>query len=153
MVDVSTKLPTRRQARVEAVVRMSTAAFEALSRQALAKGDALVVAQLAGMQAAKRTAELIPLCHSLPLEHIAVTLHPDARTHTVRVVAQAVTTAKTGIEMEAFTAAAVAALALYDMIKAVDAAAVIADLRLLAKTGGKQRFERMEEKHPCAQPS
>ena len=143
MVDVSAKAPTRRQAHVQAVMRMSPEAFEAIQRESLKKGDPFTVAKIAGMQAAKRTSELIPLCHSLPIEHLEMAFEPDAATQTIRLIASATTTAKTGIELEAFVAAAIGALALYDMVKAVDPAATITDLQLLHKTGGKRPFSRL----------
>ena len=142
MVDVSAKPPTHRQARVQAVITLSPEAFEAIQRQSLKKGDPFTVAKIAGIQAAKRTSELIPLCHPLPIEHLEIAFEPDAATHTVRLIAQATTTAKTGIELEAFVAAAIGSLALYDMVKAIDPGATITDLQLLRKTGGKRPFTR-----------
>lgn len=142
MVDVSTKAPTSRQAQVQAVIRLSPEAFEAIQQRALEKGDPFTVATIAGIQAAKRTSELIPLCHPLPIEHLDVSCEPDAAARTIRLVACAVTTAKTGVEMEAFVAASVASLALYDMIKAADPAAIITDLQLLCKAGGTHSFHR-----------
>ena len=133
MVDVSAKQPTRRSAIVGAVLRLSAEAFEAIQGQRLVKGDAFTVAKIAGIQAAKRTAELIPLCHPVPIEHLDVRFTPEPATHAIRLEAQATTTAKTGIEMEAFTAAAVAALTLYDMVKAIDPAAMISELKLIRK--------------------
>jgi cyclic pyranopterin phosphate synthase len=116
MVDVGAKPEQRRRARARAVVTMQPATAARL--RALPKGDALTTAQLAGIMAAKRTSELIPLCHPLPLSHVAVDLEVvDAG---VEIVAEAATTAQTGVEMEALTAAAVAALTIYDMAKAVD---------------------------------
>ena len=142
MVDVSAKRPTRRRAVVEAIVRLSADAFRALTQRTLAKGDAFTVATIAGVQAAKRTDELIPLCHPLPIEHIELTCEPDAANGRVRILASVTTTAKTGIELEAFVAATTAALALYDMVKAVDPSAVISEVRLLRKTGGAHSFSR-----------
>ena len=142
MIDVSAKPPTRRQAHVQAVIQLSPESFEAIQQQSLRKGDPFTVAKIAGIQAAKRTSELIPLCHPLPIEHLEIAFELEAATHTVRLVAQATTTAKTGIELEAFVAVAIASLALYDMVKAVDPAATITDLQLLRKTGGKQPFSR-----------
>ena len=142
MVDVSAKAPTRRQAYVQAVINLSCEAFEAIQQQSLKKGDPFTVAKIAGIQAAKRTAELIPLCHPLPIEHLQITFEPDATAHSIRLVVQTTTTAKTGIELEAFVAASVASLTLYDMVKAIDPAATITDLQLLRKTGGKQPFTR-----------
>jgi len=150
MVDVGPKVATRREAHVGCCVHVSAEAMDALMRAELVKGDAFTVAKIAGIQAAKRTAELIPLCHPMPIEHLDVTLTPDPRAGTIQITASASTTAKTGIEMEAFTAAAVAAVALYDMVKAVDPAATITDLQLIRKTGGKQPFQR---RIACAPPS
>ncbi|HVV57213.1 MAG TPA: cyclic pyranopterin monophosphate synthase MoaC [Gaiellaceae bacterium] len=116
MVDVGAKPEQRRRARARAVVTMQPETAERL--RALPKGDALTTAQLAGIMAAKRTADLIPLCHPLPLSHVAVDLEVVAGG--VEIVAEAATTAQTGVEMEALTAAAVAALTVYDMAKAVD---------------------------------
>jgi len=140
MVDVSGKAPTRREAAVGCSVRLSPEAFAAVMGGRLAKGDALLVARLAGIQAAKKTADLIPLCHPLPLDHVEVTFLPDEASHAIAITARTVTTGKTGIEMEAFCAAAVAALALYDMVKALDPGAAVTGLRLLEKTGGKQPY-------------
>ncbi|MBI2884717.1 MAG: cyclic pyranopterin monophosphate synthase MoaC [Candidatus Omnitrophica bacterium] len=142
MVDVGRKTPTRRHARVQGVVHVSPDAFAALQAHTLAKGDAFTVAHLAGIQAAKRTWELIPLCHPVPIEHVEVACEPEAATTTIRVTATATTTAKTGIEMEAFTACLIACLALYDMVKAVDPSATITDVQLVQKSGGKREFSR-----------
>jgi cyclic pyranopterin phosphate synthase len=133
MVDVSGKAPTLRTARAHAFVRMSRAVLDALPDNP--KGDPLAIARVAGILAAKRTADLIPLCHSLPLSHadVDITLEPDG----VRIVASASTTAQTGVEMEALTAASVAALTIYDMTKALDKRIEIQDIWLLEKTGGK----------------
>jgi cyclic pyranopterin monophosphate synthase len=130
MVDVGSKPLSRRRAVARATVRMAAATAERLRE--LPKGDALVTAQLAGIMAAKRTSELIPLCHPLPLSHVDVTL--SVRDAAVEIVAVAETTAQTGVEMEALTAASVAALTVYDMCKAVDKGMVVSDLRLLEKT-------------------
>ena len=142
MIDVSAKPPTRRQARVHAVIRLSPEAFEAIRQQSLKKGDPFTVAKIAGIHAAKRTSELIPLCHPLPIEHVDIRFDAEATRRAIRVEVRVTTTAKTGIEMEAFVAAAIASLTLYDMVKAVDPAATITDLQLLRKTGGAQGFER-----------
>lgn len=133
MVDVSEKGATRRTARAHAFVRMSREVLDALPNNP--KGDPLGVARVAGIMAAKRTSELIPLCHSLPLSHadIHIMMEPDG----VRIIAIAVTTAQTGVEMEALTAASVAALTVYDMTKALDKRIEIQDIYLLEKTGGK----------------
>ena len=130
MVDVGAKPVSRRQARAGARVRMSPETTRIL--RDLPKGDALTTARLAGIMAAKRTADLIPLCHTLPLTHVEVQL--DVGEDVVEIEASASTTAQTGVEMEALVAAAVAALTLYDMAKAVDKGMVVDDVRLLEKT-------------------
>ena len=144
MVDISAKQPTRRLAQVRCVVRLSPEAFEAIQRHRLKKGEPFTVAKIAGLQAAKKTADLIPLCHPLPLEHLEMTFEADPETSTIRIKTQAATTAKSGIEMEAFVATSTAALSLYDMIKAVDPAATITDLQLVRKWGGKAPFNRVQ---------
>lgn len=136
MVDVSAKDATRRTARAQAIVRMSDEAFRALQGAALAKGDALAAAQIAGITAAKRTDELIPLAHTIPLSGVDVSFSLE-ETGVVVIETQANTTAQTGVEMEALVAAAVAALTIYDMMKAVDKGIVIERVALLEKTGGK----------------
>jgi len=130
MVDVGGKPFSRRRAIASARVRM--AAETAHRLRDLPKGDALVTAQLAGIMAAKRTAELIPLCHPLPLTSIDVQVVPD--TSSVEITATVETTAQTGVEMEALTAASVAALTVYDMAKAVDKGMVVEDVKLVEKT-------------------
>ena len=145
MIDVSRKPPTRRVARVQCVLRLSREAFRIVQRRRLFKGDPFTVAKIAGIQAAKRTTELIPLCHPLPIEHLDLSFELHARTRTIRVVTVATTTAKTGIEMEAFVAAAIASLTLYDMLKAVDPATSMTDLQLMKKTGGTHEFSREVE--------
>ncbi|HXV33143.1 MAG TPA: cyclic pyranopterin monophosphate synthase MoaC [Gaiellaceae bacterium] len=130
MVDVGAKPAARRRARARAFVRMSPGTAARLGE--LPKGDVLTTAQLAGIMAAKRTAELIPLCHPLPLSHVEVRLEVEAEG--VAIEASAETTAQTGVEMEALTAASVAALTVYDMVKAVDKDMVVEDVRLLEKT-------------------
>ena len=132
MVDVGAKPHERRRARARAFVRMSRATVGLLRE--LPKGDALAAAQIAGIMAAKRTSDLIPLCHPLPLSHVDVTV--EAQGEGVEIVATAETTAQTGVEMEALTAAAVAALTVYDMAKAVDDSMVVEEVRLLEKTKG-----------------
>jgi len=130
MVDVGGKPLSRRRAVAHAEVRMSPGTTDRL--RDLPKGDALATAQLAGIMAAKRTSDLIPLCHPLPLSNVEVAL--DVRDDAVAITAAAETTAQTGVEMEALTAATVAALTIYDMCKAVDKAMTITDVRLLEKT-------------------
>lgn len=137
MVDVSGKEITEREARAEAVVRLSPAAYEALKAGTLKKGDALNVARLAGIMAAKRTDELIPLCHTLPLSGVSVEFRMEDEAHSVHIISTARVTARTGVEMEAMTAASVAALTVYDMCKAIDKGIVIERIQLLEKRGGK----------------
>jgi cyclic pyranopterin phosphate synthase len=136
MVDVSRKRVSARSARAEALVRMSSAAQAALKAATLPKGDAFVAAQVAGIMAAKRTAELIPLTHPLPLSRVDVRFEWRGE-GTLRVEAEARTTARTGVEMEAMVAASIAALTIYDMSKSLDKAITIDGVRLLRKTGGK----------------
>jgi cyclic pyranopterin monophosphate synthase len=130
MVDVGDKPLSRRRAVARAVVRVAPATVGQLA--SLPKGDALVTAKLAGIQAAKRTSELIPLCHPLPLTHVGVEI--ELGEAQVEIVASAETTAQTGVEMEALVAASVAALTIYDMAKAVDKEMEIGEVRLLEKT-------------------
>lgn len=142
MVDVGNKPATARRAVAEAVVQLDAETCALLLQGRLPKGEALAVARVAGIQAAKDTARLIPLCHTLPLSHVAVHFAPvgDDR---VRVEAEAATTAGTGVEMEAMVAASVAALTIYDMVKARCRAAVVENVRLLHKSGGKSgTFDR-----------
>lgn len=137
MVDVSAKEPTRRTARASGALRMSRAALEAVVEGRLPKGDALTVARVAGIMAAKRTPDLVPLCHPLPLDHVAVELTPDPALPGLRVETTVVTVARTGAEMEALVAAAAALLAVYDMAKALDRGMAIEEVRLEGKTGGR----------------
>jgi cyclic pyranopterin monophosphate synthase len=132
MVDIGEKPNERRRATARAFLRMAPATATRLRE--LPKGDALATAQLAGIMAAKRTAELIPLCHPLPLSHVEVDV--EVADGGVEITASAQTTAQTGVEMEALTAAAVAALTVYDMAKAVDADMAVEEIRLLEKTKG-----------------
>lgn len=135
MVDVAGKAVTRREAVAEGRITMSPKAAAAIRAGSVQKGDVLATARIAGIMAAKKTADLIPLCHPLPLTRVGVDLAPDETG--VTVTATAATEGKTGVEMEALTAASVALLTLYDMAKALDKAMVIGELRLLSKTGGK----------------
>ena len=137
MVDVGDKTVTRRTALAEGRVRMSSAAFDLVRKQAVKKGDVLGVAKVAGIQAAKRTAELIPLCHPLPLDHIEVEVTLDEGLPGVRVTASIRVESRTGVEMEALTAVSVACLTVYDMVKAADRAMRIEGIRVLEKTGGR----------------
>jgi cyclic pyranopterin phosphate synthase len=140
MVDVGGKPVTDRRARARAFVRMSAETSAAVARGDAPKGDVLGTARLAGIQAAKRTAELVPLCHPLPLSFVDVllTVAPEG----VEIEAEARTTARTGVEMEAMTAAAVAALTVYDMVKGLERGVEITEVALLEKTGGRHDWRR-----------
>jgi cyclic pyranopterin phosphate synthase len=138
MVDVAGKPETARSATAEGVVRMSREAFELVRDQAVAKGDVLGIAEVAGVMAAKRTGELIPLCHPLPLDVVTVEAVPDEELPGIRITATARATGRTGVEMEALTAVSVACLTVYDMVKAVDRSMEIGTVRLLEKTGGSR---------------
>lgn len=137
MVDVSDKTETRREATARARVVMQPATLALIQTGSAAKGDVLGVARLAGIMAAKRTADLIPLCHPLPLSSVRVDLEPDEAASAIEITATVRTTGRTGVEMEALTAASVAALTVYDMCKAVDRGMVVESLRVTAKSGGK----------------
>jgi len=137
MVEVGTKASTLRRALAMAEVRLSPVAFAALDPTKSPKGDVLGVARIAGIQAAKRTSELIPLCHPIAISGVKVDLQPDKKSRVVRITAEVKCTGQTGVEMEALTAASVAALALYDMLKAVDKGIVIGPIQLIEKSGGK----------------
>jgi cyclic pyranopterin phosphate synthase len=137
MVDVSGKAPTARRAVAEAQVICSQETLSLVIDGGGPKGDVLTVAELAGVMGAKRTAELIPLCHPLALTDVVVQITPDRAASAFRIHAEAATTAPTGVEMEALTAASVAALTLYDMVKGVEKGVEIRSVRLLAKSGGK----------------
>ncbi|MDZ4763829.1 MAG: cyclic pyranopterin monophosphate synthase MoaC [Chloroflexota bacterium] len=136
MVDVGAKPDTERIAVAAGSVRMAAETLRLIRDGVLKKGDALTVARIAGIMAAKRTSELIPLCHPIPLTQIEVTLELDANANAIHIIATARTMGKTGVEMEALTAVSVAALTIYDMAKAVDRAMHISDIRLLEKRGG-----------------
>ena len=135
MVDVGDKAVTTREARARGEISMSAEALRLVRSGAVKKGDPLQTARLAGVMAAKQTASLIPLCHQLQLSHVDVDLIPTRRGY--RIESRVRTTAQTGVEMEALTAVAVAALTVYDMVKAVDKAMVISDIYLVEKTGGR----------------
>src|SRR5215208_3027407 len=137
MVDVSGKASTARRAVARALVRMSPETAAAVVEGDAPKGDVLGTARIAGIQAAKRTGELIPLCHPLGLDHVDVDAAVDAAAGTVTLVAQASLTARTGVEMEAMTAAAVAALTVYDMVKGLERGVAIEEVVLLEKSGGR----------------
>ncbi len=145
MVDVGGKVETERTAVAEGLVSMSREAYDLIAGHSVAKGDVLTVAEVAGTMGAKRTGELIPLCHPLALDVVTVqaVLAPDVPG--VRVVATAKVTGRTGVEMEALTAVAVACLTVYDMVKAVDRSMTIHEVRLLSKTGGTRGDWRRAE--------
>src|SRR5258708_37508766 len=146
MVDVSEKSATERLASAEAIIVLSEEAFGLVVAGEIKKGDVLATARIAGIMAAKKTSELIPLCHPLALSHVGVEFAPLEERPGFRIVASAKTTGQTGVEMEALTAAAVAALTVYDMVKAVDKSAIIENIRLLTKSGGKSGSYQAPEK-------
>jgi cyclic pyranopterin phosphate synthase len=137
MVDVSEKPETTRTARARGAIRMSLAAFEAIRSNQIAKGDVVSVARLAGIMAAKKTAELVPLCHPLVLDDVQVDLSADAGLPGFHAESQVRTTGRTGVEMEAIVAVTVALVTVYDMAKSADRGMVIGDISLLEKTGGQ----------------
>jgi cyclic pyranopterin phosphate synthase len=136
MVDVGGKPETERTAVAEGTVRMSREAYDQVAAHAIAKGDVLTVAEVAGVMAAKRTGELIPLCHPLGLDLVSVVGQLAPEIPGVRVTATVKVTGRTGVEMEALTAVSVASLTVYDMVKAIDREMVIEGVRLISKTGG-----------------
>ncbi len=137
MVDVSAKAETHRVARAAGVIRMRARTLELIESGRAKKGDVLGVARIAAIQAAKRTAELIPLCHPLPITRVAVEFEIDAAASSVRCTAQVETLGRTGVEMEALTAVQIGLLTIYDMCKAADRGMVMGDVRVLEKHGGK----------------
>lgn len=137
MVDVGEKLPTRRCAVALGRIRMSAASFEAIARGTNPKGDVLAQAEVAGILGAKRTSELVPLCHPLGLEQVVVRFRLDPETSSIVASCRAVTTAKTGVEMEALCGVTAALLAIYDLAKAVDPVIAISDVHVASKDGGK----------------
>ena len=145
MVDVGDKAVTTRVARAGARIWMAPHTMDLLMRQALPKGDVLAVARVAGIMAAKKTSELVPLCHPLALSNVEVSFAIDAERCRIDIECLARTEGRTGVEMEALTGACVAAITIYDMAKAVDREMVIGDLRLLEKSGGKEHYVREEE--------
>jgi cyclic pyranopterin phosphate synthase len=144
MVDVSTKDATERVAEARGTVLMARATLERIVAGGIAKGDVLSVARLAGIMGAKRTPDLIPLCHPLALESVAVDLIPDPERSAIDIVATCKLTGRTGVEMEALTAVAVTALTVYDMCKAIDRGMRITDIRLTRKSGGKSGTYRAD---------
>jgi len=151
MVDVGGKTVTVREAVAEGLIRMQPATLRLIVEGGHKKGDVLAVARVAGIMAAKKTAELVPLCHAIPISAIEIELMPDEAQSAVRCRATVRTQAQTGVEMEALTAVQIALLTIYDMCKAVDRGMTITDVRLLSKTGGKSgtwtRSEGWGERH------
>jgi cyclic pyranopterin phosphate synthase len=137
MVDVSGKDATDRMATAQSAIRLSREAFAAIMDGTAPKGDVLAAARIAGIMAAKKTSDLIPLCHPLALTGSTIAFEPDADASTIRILASVKTSGQTGVEMEALVAASVAALTVYDMVKAIDKAAIVENVRLLTKSGGK----------------
>ncbi len=146
MVDVGAKPVTRREAIARGEVKMSRGTLDAIVGGRLKKGEALAAARLAGVMAAKRTHEMIPLCHQIPLELVEVDFRADRARSALEIESRAATSARTGVEMEALVAVSAAALTIYDMAKAIDRAMVIDAIRLVAKSGGKSgQFRRPGE--------
>jgi cyclic pyranopterin phosphate synthase len=142
MVDVGGKAITDRRAVAQGIVRMKPQTAAAVAAGNAPKGDVISTARIAGIQAAKRTAELIPLCHPLPLSFVDVAIEVDATEGTVTIRSEARTSGQTGVEMEALTAASVAALTVYDMVKGIERGVEIAEVALLEKTGGRHDWRR-----------
>ena len=143
MVDVSAKKETVREAIASARVKMQPATLRLILDRKLSKGDVLGVARVAGVMAAKKTSELIPLCHPLAIASVDIAFEPDKKNSRIHITATVRITGKTGVEMEALTAASVAGLTIYDMCKAVDKGMIVTDIMLMKKTGGKSgTFER-----------
>jgi cyclic pyranopterin monophosphate synthase len=138
MVDVSAKEATLRTAKARGTIRMTLSAFEAIRSHSIQKGDVISVAKLAGILAAKKTSELIPLCHPLSLEDVQIEVTPDTALPGFRVESSARTTGKTGVEMEAIVAVTIALVTMYDMAKSADRFMTISDISLVDKTGGKR---------------
>jgi cyclic pyranopterin phosphate synthase len=147
MVDVSAKAATRREAIAEGFIAIAAPALTAIATQAVAKGDVLAVARVAGIMAAKRTADLIPLCHPLPIDAVTMDLAIEATG--IRATATVATTHGTGVEMEALTAVSVALLTIYDMAKAMDRGMTMSGVRLLNKSGGRSGEWRAEPAKPA----
>lgn len=140
MVDVGEKAVTSRTAKAQAVIKMKEETLEAIKNEALKKGDALALSRIAGIMGGKKTSDLIPLCHNIPIDKIEIEFSDNGKDE-LYIFSSAKCTYKTGIEMEALTAVSVAALAIYDMCKAIDRGMVIKDIRLLEKTGGKSDYK------------
>ncbi len=143
-VDVGAKPETERLARARGWIAMSAATLDAVKRSAIAKGDVYAVARVAGVMAAKRTADLVPLCHPIPLTDVQITLEPDESLPGLRAAATVRTVGRTGVEMEAITAVSVTLITVYDMVKGIDKGARIGDIALFEKSGGKSGLWRRE---------
>lgn len=146
MVDVGAKIETERSATAQSVIKVSAEVLRAIGSGAIKKGDVYSVARIAGIQAAKKCADLIPLCHPLMLTKIEIEIHPNKTDNTITVEATCKLHGKTGVEMEALTACSVAALTIYDMCKAIDKGMIISSTRLIKKTGGKSGDWLADEK-------
>jgi cyclic pyranopterin phosphate synthase len=149
MVDVTEKRPSKRTAVAQAMVNMTAETFQRIVAGAVSKGNVLETARIAGVMAAKKTADLIPMCHPLNLTHVQVDFFPDVASHAIRIEGTARIVDQTGVEMEALTAVSVAALTIYDMCKAIDKAMTITDICLMKKTGGKSGTFLREQQTPC----
>lgn len=147
MVDVGGKEPTERRATAEATVRVSPETFRLIMTGGMKKGDVLAVAQVAGIMGAKRTPDVIPMCHPIPLTGVDISFSPDEAESVIHIFATARCTGRTGVEMEALTAVSLAALTVYDMCKAVQRDIVIERIYLVEKSGGKSGEYRWEERH------
>jgi cyclic pyranopterin phosphate synthase len=143
MVDITEKPTSQRMARAGASIQMQASTLQQILDQKVKKGNVLETARIAGIMASKKTAALIPMCHPLNLSHVSVEFHPDADNGVIGIEATARLVGQTGVEMEALTAAAVAALTIYDMCKSMDREMTISDIRLLEKTGGKSGHYRL----------
>jgi cyclic pyranopterin phosphate synthase len=137
MVDVSGKAESQRLAIAKGLVRMQAATFQRIKQGQVEKGDVLAVAQLAGIMAAKKTSQLIPLCHPIPIDEVKIDFALDEKNNSVEITAAVKSTGRTGVEMEALTATAIAALTIYDMVKGIDRGARLENVRLVKKSGGK----------------
>jgi cyclic pyranopterin phosphate synthase len=148
MVDVTDKKPTSRTAVAQGVVAMNPATFKMIQNQTVKKGNVFETARIAGIMAAKKTSDLIPMCHPLNITHIAIDFYPEKETSTIKIEAVASIFGRTGVEMEALTAVAVAGLTIYDMCKSYDREMIVSDIRLLRKTGGKSGSFARENTNP-----
>jgi len=146
MVDVSKKRDTLREAVVRGSISMNQKTFKSIMSGKIAKGDVLAVAKVAGIMAAKRTSEIIPMCHPLNLSHVEINLFPFEKESRIEIEAKIRIKARTGVEMEGFVAVAAAGLTIYDMCKAIDRGMVISDIRLVKKTGGKSGKYEVQRK-------